>query len=166
MAEFIEILRPETNPTFTVDTSVNEVNVNAYPQVNGVLVDHTGGGTELIPEDNFIILQYGISFPYCFTPATPGMLFWLSRYQGGALYPVLEINQRLPNQVWNTEIELGTFVPFRDDRIAAIDYALNYELLVSDFQGTISMIGVPDSLHGQELEFEPWVKIKHNRAMS
>lgn len=160
MPEIIEILWPQTPPTFTVDTT-GPLFVGFDAPFTATDYRDANNSTNFQPEDNFIIESYGISFDYCFSPSTTDIRTNLRRFQNPNTYNISEINSHFLIPINGAEIPLGVFVPFRDPDLA-FDPSLPYSLRLTGISGEISMVNVPAVLNGEVLQALPWVKVRHN----
>jgi len=160
----IDVMYLSPGLDFTVDTTVTKIQV-IYPGVPGaVLGEYISSAGPLRryfePQDHFTILEYGIKLPFCFTYAEGIPYFQFVWWQNPVekiveeiADPTGQLNHILPN----VESKLDTYINYDPP-----DPTLRTSLALRQGIMELSMVGVPDDLHGETMQAYPWIKVRHN----
>ena len=161
----------ELRETFTVNTAVNGVSLNAPGMLTGVLSD-ANGFSWLHAQDNFTLLSLGMSLPYGFDlgdSISALQLTWLDSLGNIGFFPNIggsgTGNMVLPFA--NYEFVQSVYIPWPVAAIGSIRLVL-LTIGASSLQNLntqISMLNVPPALNGLTLGISSWVKISQNGYM-
>lgn len=164
--EILDIFLPSDQPSFVVNTAVNEVAIvpsaNNDPPLSGR--DQLTGFpiANFIPIDNVLILGAGVTLPFCFDVSTENLVLQLWWFDvTGIIGPFPAAELIIPNA--NQEIPLNIFSPWGGGGVNSPD---NAHLCAYIINGKISMINAPAALNGSTQHLRPWVRIKHNLQLS
>jgi len=143
----------ESRINFTVDNTVNFITVFFANGFFNIYDPTFGTQMYFVEDDNITIEKMQVLMPYCFNFSGAGgvLMSIKGRTGGGLAFPMFDgglMAFAAPNQ-W---VDINQYIPFSSfsgGPVGSQDYMLNR------FSGylNISMIGVPDSLHGVTLTF-------------
>jgi len=159
----IDILQIKNGMTFTVDTTALNVQANYFP-IGGAVYDEFYQGLSAYkffqPKDNMIIKSFGIFLPYCFTYGIIEPEFQLAWWQNpneSVITPIAPPDGRIIHPIPNYEMEINSYVPFNPP-----DPTQEASIGLNGITFNISMVGVPDDFHEEEIQIFPWIKVLHN----
>jgi hypothetical protein len=156
----------DSRQTFTANTGVDDVPINALVGNGGLLKD-ASGNTWLHPKDNFNILSAGITMPYSFglSKSNPVrcQLFWRDSVNATGFF-----NIGSQGYLWlpfeNYEMSLGLFVQWPGAAVGGIRLYFVLESAIANKLTRVSMVGAPANFNGQTLPIAAWVKVAINDA--
>lgn len=139
---------------FTVDNTVNQIIVGGGAGLFNVWDPSFATQYYFRPGENIILESMQIILPYCFEFGNGGGGVGFGLENGSGVpgpFPVFNLGELLLSA--NKQIiEIGTYIPWSSFSTAMNDEKFMITLASSLF--TISMVGVPDSLNGLNLDAE------------
>lgn len=173
MAEIIDVLTTQgsNQATFTVNTAVTDVPINASPIEYDLLgAPEIGFYRFFQPDDSIRILSLGVILPYHFVLSTRPIYLQIT-YQasGGISGGVFPNGGYICTPFENYELACDVFFDY-----PVSGKQVKYTVHIVDGTGSItdpakimrvSMIGVPASLNGQTLPITVFIKVLHTLQM-
>jgi len=185
MSERIDVLIPVAAklPYFTVNTGAADVGIVGSYDAADVRLFNAEGASIFSKGDNFVVATMGLVMPLSFqidrksTVVNPFIQFIVAA-QGvttGKIYSFREIGAEdadsfMYHVMENYDMPVDIFIDLQNQAAVTGSYIKNERfrmLLALKYAGMkVSMVGVPDDLHGTIQCITPYIKVYHNFALS